>query len=290
MLTIGMRYMIMSALGFSFMALCVKLSFNAGIPVLEIVAARALVSLILSYVDVQRKGISLLGANQTLLLMRGLVGALALMCVYYAVATLPLAEAMVLQYTHPMFTAILALIFLNERIHSGTFWCVLLSLVGLVLVAKPSGFVGAPSDALPVLSVGLALLGAFGSAVAYVLVRKLSNLEDPSVIIFYFPLIALPLALIGLGSEWVMPQGLTWLWLILVGVFTQVGQVGLTKGMQTETAARATAFSYLQVLFSILLGWFVFAEMPDLVVLLGALLILIGALLNILIKPKQRLS
>ena len=290
MLTIGMRYMIMSALGFSFMALCVKLSFNAGIPVLEIVAARALVSLILSYIDVQRKGISLLGTNQTLLLMRGLVGALALMCVYYAVATLPLAEAMVLQYTHPMFTAILALIFLNERIHSGTFWCILLSLVGLVLVAKPSGFVGAPGDALPALSVGLALLGAFGSAVAYVLVRKLSNREDSSVIIFYFPLIALPLALLGLGSGWVMPQGLTWIWLILVGVFTQVGQVGLTKGMQTETAARATAFSYLQVLFSILLGWFVFAEMPDLFVLLGALLILIGALLNILIKPKQLVS
>jgi drug/metabolite transporter (DMT)-like permease len=287
MLSIGMRYMVISALGFSFMALCVKLSFNAGIPVLQIVAARALVSLVLSYLDVHRKGISIVGTHQKLLFMRGVVGAFALMCVYYAVATLPLAEAMVLQYMHPMFTALLALIFLKERIHSGIVWCVSLSLVGLLCVAKPLGFLGAEQAALPALSVGLALLGAFGSAVAYVLVRKLSNLEDSSVIIFYFPLIALPVSLLGLGGDLVMPTGLTWLWLLLVGVFTQVGQVGLTKGMQTETAARATAFSYLQVLFSVLLGWFVFSEMPDVFVLLGALLILVGALLNILIKPKS---
>ncbi|MFA0372566.1 EamA/RhaT family transporter, partial [Vibrio sp. 10N.222.54.F6] len=83
---------------------CVKYISNYGIPVFEIVAARALVSLIISYVDVKRKRISIWGNNKPLLFVRGTVGTAALMCVYYAVTTLPLAEATILQYVHPVFT------------------------------------------------------------------------------------------------------------------------------------------------------------------------------------------
>ena len=107
--------MLLSALGFALMAVCVKLVHARGIPVLEIVAARALVSLVLSYIDVRRKKISLFGTHYYLLLARGTVGAAALVAVYSAVTILPLAEATVLQYLHPMFVAILALLFLGER-------------------------------------------------------------------------------------------------------------------------------------------------------------------------------
>ena len=117
------------------------------------------------------------------------------------------------------------------------------------------------------------------------IVRKLSQTEDSSVIIFYFPLIALPFSVVLLGNDFVMPQGIQWPALILVGVFTQVGQIGLTKSMQTETAARATAFSYLQVIFSVLIGWFIFGELPILYTWLGGGLILAGALINMFWKP-----
>ena len=278
--SLGMRYMILSAFGFSLMAVCVKLASGQGMPVLEIVAARALVSLVLSYVDVRRKGISLLGHKKHLLVLRGMVGALALICVYYAITQMPLAEATVLQYLHPMFTAVLALIFLKERIQTSTMLSVVFSFIGLLLVARPEIFFGLSKSDLSWFAISAAVLGAFGSALAYVLVRKLNETEDASVIIFYFPMVALPISIGLLGSDFVMPTGWAWLTLLFVGIFTQIGQIGLTKAMRTETASKATAFSYLQVVFAVLLGWLIFGEIPDFWVVLGGGLILIGAIVN----------
>lgn len=286
--SIGLRYMLLSALGFALMAVCVKLVHARGIPVLEIVAARALVSLVLSYIDVRRKKISLFGTHYYLLLARGAVGAAALVSVYSAVTILPLAEATVLQYLHPMFVAILALLFLGERFNVQLVFVIGLSFVGVLFVVEPPWVFGGAASSLNSFGVTMALLGAFGSAIAYVLVRKLSALEDSSVIIFYFPMIALPMSIILLGDDAVWPgDAYTWLLLLLVGVFTQVGQVGLTKSMQTETAARATAFSYVQVLFALVFGVIVFNEWPSASALIGAALIISGALLNVFLKQKK---
>jgi drug/metabolite transporter (DMT)-like permease len=284
----GVRYMVLSAFGFSVMAVCVKLVSSRGIPVLEIVAVRALVSLLLSFLDVKRKRIPLLGHRKDLLIARGAVGTLALVCVYYALTVIPLAEATVLQYLHPMFTAVLALLFLKERIHVSTLFCIGFSFLGLLTIARPELiFGGASIVSLSYFAIGVAVLGSFGSAVAYVLVRKLSKTEDPSVIIFYFPLLALPLSLILLGDDYVMPRGEEWLMLLMVGVFTQVGQIGLTKAMQTESASKATAFSYFQVVFAAFFGWLVFSEVPAFWTWVGAGFILLGALINMSWKGLQ---
>lgn len=278
-LPVAARYMLLSALGFALMAACVKAVALKGIPVLEIVAARAAVSLLLSYADVRRKGISPWGHERGLLLARGAVGALALLCVYYAITVLPLAEATLLQYTHPLFTALLALWFLGERLRLPTLVCTLLSLLGLALMLAPELRAGALTR-LPLFGVLVALLGAFGSAVAYVLVRRLSRSEDSSVIIFYFPLIALPLSLLLLGREFVMPDGEALLLLLLVGVFTQVGQVGLTLAMRAEEAGKASAYAYAQVVFAAVLGWVWFEELPTFWTLVGGSLIVAGMLIN----------
>ena len=105
-------FMIISALGFSLMALCVKLASLRGFPVLELIAARALISLVLSYWDVKRLGISPWGNQKTLLWLRGIVGFLALIAVYKGLTLLPLAEATLIQYLNPVFTALLAFLFL----------------------------------------------------------------------------------------------------------------------------------------------------------------------------------
>ncbi|WP_233052682.1 DMT family transporter [Motilimonas cestriensis] len=279
-LPLSVRFMLLSALGFSLMSACVKLVSQYHIPVLEIVAARALVSVALSYGDVRRKKISIWGNNKGWLFARGGVGALALICVYYSITTLPLAEATLLQYLHPVFTAVLALIFLKEPILHSTKLCILFSLLGLGIIISP-GLGLDPAAGLPWFSIGVALLGAFGSAIAYVIVRKLSRLEDSSVIIFYFPLIALPLSLVLLGDDFVIPPPEALVLLLFVGIFTQVGQIGLTKAMQSESASKATAYSYIQVLFSMLLGWFLFSELPSIWSWIGGGFIMLGALINV---------
>lgn len=277
----AVRYMLLSALGFALMTACVKAVSGYGIPVLEIVAARSLVSLLLSYLDVKRKRLSVWGEDRPLLVARGVIGAIALVCVYYSVTTLPLAEATILQYTHPAFTAVLALLFLKERLQRSTILCIGLSFIGLLVMTQPDFSAGLVTG-LPGLSVMAALAGALGSSIAYVLVRKLSQTEDASVIIFYFPLIALPVSVVLLGDDFVMPNLEALLLLILVGIFTQVGQIGLTKAMAAEQAGKASVYAYVQVVFSAILGVVFFAEIPTLWTLLGGGLIISAALFNAL--------
>jgi len=271
--------MLLSAFGFAVMSACVKYVSLHGIPLFEIVAARALVSLIISYTDVKRKGLSPFGNNKPLLLLRGVLGTAALMCVYYAVTTLPLAEATVLQYMHPVFTAVLGFIVLKERLQGATLVSIVLCLGGLYLMVQPNLNTSFDS-ALPPFSVAIALLGALGSSVAYVIVRKLSRSEDSSVIILYFPMVALPVSVVLMWSEFVMPSlPLTFL-LVLVGVFTQIGQYGLTKAMQTQQAGEASAYAYVQIVFSTLIGIAIFQELPSMWTYLGGGLIVAGALFN----------
>lgn len=275
--------MLISALGFSLMAACVKEVSGLGIPVLEIVAVRSIVSAIISYADIKRKKIPLFGHNKPLLIARGTVGTFALVCVYYAVITLPLAEATVLQYLHPVFTAVLALFFLKEIIQRSTVLCIIISLLGLFVIIQPNLQIDNGVH-YPWFSIAAGVLGAFGSAVAYVIVKKLTKTDDSSVIIFYFPLVALPISTIMLGNDFVMPSLTALGILILVGIFTQVGQVGLTKALHCADANKATAYAYVQVLFSVFIGWAYFSEVPVLTTIIGGGLIMVGALINVLWK------
>jgi len=275
--------MLLSALGFALMSACVKEVSALGIPVLEIVAARAIVSGVISYADIKRKKISVWGHNKPLLIARGMVGAFALMFVYFAVTTLPLAEATVLQYLHPVFTAVLALFFLKEVIQRSTIACIAISLLGLFVIIQPNLQLDSGVQ-YPWVSIGAGVLGALGSAIAYIIIKKLTKTDDSSVIIFYFPMIAFPISMILLGGDFIMPSLAATGLLILVGIFTQIGQVGLTKALNSADASKATGYAYVQVLFSVLIGWVYFSEVPVMTTVIGGSLILFGALVNVLWK------
>jgi drug/metabolite transporter (DMT)-like permease len=205
---------------------------------------------------------------------------MALICVYYAVATLPLAEATILQYVHPVFTALLGVFFLKESIQRSTMICIAFSLVGLFAMVQANAE-GNSVEELPLFSVLIALCGAFCSSIAYVIVRKLSRSEDSSVIIFYFPVVALPISSVLMLSDFVLPSLFMTVMLVLVGIFTQFGQYGLTKAMQTQAAGKASAYSYVQIVFSALLGVWFFNEIPSVWTYLGGGLIVTGALINV---------
>jgi len=142
-----------------------------------------------------------------------------------------------------------------------------------VLIVRPSG------DALDPIGVAVSLVAVTCSSIAYVTVRKLSRTEHPLVIVFYFPLIATPLALPWMLTAFVWPRPIDWLLLAAVGAATQVGQVFLTMGLSLEMASRATTINYLQVAFAMLWQLAVFGELPTLWTLGGASLILGGTLL-----------
>jgi len=263
-------YMATSAFGFSVMAVLVKLAARE-LPTGEIVLARALVTLGLSFWLVRRAGLSPWGTRRAGLLFRGLLGFSGLAFYYLSLVRLPLAEATTLQNVIPVITALLAWRVLGERIGWSGAFALACGLGGVLLVARPSG----DGD---MIGVACALAGAVCSSLAYVTVRKLSRTEHPFVIVFYFPLVATPLAIPWALTNLVAPSATGWLLLVGIGVATQVGQVFLTKGLALERAGRATAIGYLQIVFAI--GWqlAVFADAPSIWTLAGASLIVAGTL------------
>ena len=272
----GVIYMGLAALFFSLMSVLVKLA-GARLPAEEIVLARVVVTLVMSYVLVRRAGLSAWGNDRKRLALRGLFGAIALACYYWTLTRLPLAEATTIHQITPLLTALLAAWLLRERIGGAGWIALALGFAGVLLVARPTAVFGGPG--LAALPVAVALAGACFSASAYVTVRGLARTEHPLVVVFYFPLIALPLTVPWAAPALVWPTPVEWLLLAGVGVVTQIAQVFLTMGLHAEKAGRATAVGYLQVALAMGWGLAIFGEEPPPIAIAGAALIVGGTLI-----------
>ena len=281
----GPRFVLISALGFALMSALVKEAGHLGIPLLQIIFVRAVISVALSLADIHRAGVHPLGHRRVLLLGRGLSGFLALTCVFYALLHLSMTQATILQYLHPVFTALLAFVFLAERPTAATMACIALSLLGLLCMTMPYWESGA-SETASLWPIMAGLGGALGSGIAYTLVRKLVASEHPSVIVLYFPLVCMPGTLLLGGTNFVWPTATGWWVLLGVGCFTQIGQLALTKAMQLDAASRVTSLSYVQIIFAAVLGLLVFGEIPTRATLAGGGLILAGAIVSVWMQPR----
>ncbi len=272
---LGLRYMVGAAFFFSVMSLFVKLA-GQGLPSMQIVLARYVVMLAATHVMLRRAGLSAAGTDRRALVGRSVSGFVALSLFYYAITELPLGDVTTLQYTSPMWTALIAAYFLRERSGRVVWLGMAASIGGTLLVAKPALLFGGAS--LPGVAVAAALVSAVLSGVAYVFVRKLRATDHPLVVIYWFSAIGLaltlPLALPILET----PTPAEWAYLLVVGAATQTAQVFLTRGLHLEAAGRATAVGYLQIVFAFGWGALVFGTRPDVWSLLGAAVIVGGVL------------
>ncbi len=282
----GYQALLASALAFSLMTVCIK-KLEGRLPVAEIVLSRSIISILITRLMLKTKGISPWGINKGLLFIRGLLGTSALFCIIEALNSLPLASATVLQYTYPTFTALAAWLFLGEGTGYQIWTAVLLGWIGITMVANPL-WISREVSQLPLNAVCIALTGALLTALAYVCVRKLSKSEHQLVIIYYFPLISIPVSLPLIWSSKVIPLGVDWLWLIGIGLLTQFGQIYLTKGLTILPAAKATSFNYSQVLFASILGFAIFSETLSKSAIIGSFFIFGATLVSISAKQKEK--
>lgn len=279
--------MAVGALFFSIMTLLVKVA-GERLPTGEIVLARAVVTLILSWLALARRGVSPWGSELRLLILRGVLGFIALFCFYFAVTRLPLADVTVIHYTNPVFTALVAALVLGETLGRKEVALSVASLGGVVLVARPAFLFGGQVSGLDPAGVLAAVAGAVFSAGAYTTVRRLGRTQDPMVIVFWFALVATVGAVPAAAPVWIMPRGWEWLVLLGVGVATQLGQVFLTWGLRLERAGRAMAVGYLQIVFAAVWGALFFAEIPDRWSVVGALVIVASTfLLSRIRRPEE---
>lgn len=268
----GIRYMVVGAFWFSIMSLLVKL-VGRRLPSMEIVFFRGLVQLGLTFAILHRARVQpILGHDRRRLVWRGVLGAAALACFMFSLTHLPLGEATLIQYTNPVFAILVASLVYRE--HAGRRELIALgaSLVGVLLVTRPGFLFGGAASTIPPGWALIALLGAAFSGSAYATIRQMPN-ERPEVVVFYLPLMSLPMALPFAGN-WVMPTWSEWATLAGIGATTQIAQTAMTRGLQSERTARATMAGYSQIVFAGLWGVLLFREHPSSWTIAGAVIIL----------------
>ena len=268
--------MILSAGSFCMMTVFVKLAGNS-LPTIQIVFVRGLFTLLVTGFFLLKAKINPLGNNKRLLTARGLAGTIALFLVYESIQRFPLSEATVIQYLYPLFTAIIAAALISESVDRNILIGLFAGFVGVYAIL---GFPALSNDQVDIESLLIAICGSILTALAYVLVRKTTSLnEHPLVVMFYFPLFTVPICLPFLFSVWEHPSLLDWVYLFFVGLFTQFGQLFLTYGYKELPATKAAPISYIQVFFATIIGIVFFDEQLTFNFLVGSIIVLFSIIL-----------
>lgn len=262
-------YALVSALSFAIMGVFVKLA--ADVAVLDKVLFRNLVSLFIALAIVLRNRRPFIGErrNQLALMARSLSGVGGVVCYFWAIDHLLLADAAMLARLSPFFVAVFAAIFLRERLTARVTTALALGFAGGLLVIKPA------FD----LSVLPALIGASAAVfagAAYVLLRFLRDREPPETIVLHFSLVSVVGLLPFVLPHFDRPTVIEWLWLLGIGISAAAGQLSLTASFRHGPAGPVALLGYATIVFSALFGWMLWTEVPDALSFIGGVLILAG--------------
>lgn len=259
--------MLGSTLMFGTMAVTIRFAAN-DLHVFEIGFFRTLFGLFFALPLLLRHGSSLLRTRHlSLYFMRCLVGILSMMCGFWAIVNLPLAEAVSISYATPLFVTIGAVLVLGEVVRVRRWTAVLVGFVGVLLIVRP----GAASFSVHTL---VALAAAALSGSVAISIKFLSRTEKPDAIVLYTSLFWVPMSLVPALFVWTWPQGITWLWVILAGFFGTAGHLLWTRALKLGDASLLTPITFVQVLVVGFYGWLLFDEVIDRWTMLGAGIIL----------------
>lgn len=264
----GIIYIVVAAFGFSVMSLFVKLA--GDLPAFQKAFFRNFIALIFITVMMLRENIGFAPKKENIpgLLGRSLCGTLGLLCNFYALGTLNLSDANMLNKLSPFFAIIFSIFLLREKPTAAQVLGVAVAFGGSLLIIKP-GF--ADAQLIPAIA---GVLGGLGAGAAYTFVRKLGKKgENSKRIVFYFSAFSCLFCLPFLIVQYKSMTFLQTLYLIFAGTFACVGQLGITKAYLCAPAKEISVYDYTQVIFAALLGFFVFGDLPDIWSVLGYILI-----------------
>ncbi|TYA71967.1 DMT family transporter [Seonamhaeicola marinus] len=276
----ALKFMLISTLSFACMNSIVK--HLTHISAFQIVFFRSIGTLAITSTYLLRHRIPFSGNNKKILILRGVVGVTSMTLFFMSTKYLPIGTAVSLRYMAPIFAAIFAIFFLKEKVMPLQ-WLFFIMAFGGVVILK--GF------DVNVSTYGLILI--FGSAIfsglVYVVLSKIGSSEHPVVVVNYFMAISVVLGGILSIGKWVNPVGVEWLMLLGLGLFGYFGQLFMTKAFQTAASTSQIApLKYLETIFTLLFGVFLFSEVYTILSLLGITLIITGLVLNAKYKEKHK--
>lgn len=268
-------HIVVASFLFAVMGACVKVA-SQDLPNREVVFFRNALGLLVLLPWVWRWGFHRLSTqNFSMHLTRSLVGLSAMYCFFYSIRHMRLADVTLLNYTTPLFLPVIAQVWLNEKIPAGLWIDLGIGFMGVAVLLGPGSDLVSPV-------VPVALLAAFLAAVAQTSIRRLTQTEPTTRVVFYFSVIATAVSFVPVAvGGYVAPPPQLWWALLLMGVSASAAQLFLTAAFAQAPVAQVGPFIYTSVLFAALFDWMILRQLPAGNSVLGAVLICSAGILAI---------
>ena len=246
-------FMVCSAAMFACMAVMIRLA-SSQLHAFEIAFFRNFFGFVFAVPLLVHHGLGILKTDKlSLYVGRCLIGIVSMLCGFYAIVHLPLAKAVTISYSTPLFVTILAVLFLGEMVRLRRWTAVFLGFIGVLVIMRP----GAETFDANTL---VALTAAVLSAIVAISIKVLSRTEKPDAIVLWTTMLWVPLSLVPALFVWTWPTGWTWAWIIGAGFFGTAGHMFWTRALKRGDASMLTPISFMQVPFVAVLAWWLFDE------------------------------
>jgi len=264
--------MAISAVMFALMAITLRLA-TAHVSAFEAGFFRSLFGFLFTLPLLFKPGLGLLRTRHfSLYLLRSVFGTLAMLGSFWALAHLPLATAVSISYSTPLFVTVGAVLLLGEVVRARRWSAVAIGFVGVLVIMRP----GAAANVLPhdYFDMLVALGAAAIAAGSYISIKFLARTEPADAVVIYMSLIMTPLSLIPALFFWTWPDAAGWGWVVLTGLLATLGQVCMTRAYQAGDVSALIPINYVQLPIVAVCAWFVFGQALDAGTALGAAIII----------------
>jgi drug/metabolite transporter (DMT)-like permease len=252
-LLVAVGFMVCSAAMFACMAVMIRLA-SSQLHAFEIAFFRNFFGFVFALPLLLHHGMGILKTDKLhLYIGRCLIGIVSMLCGFYAIVHLPLAKAVTISYSTPLFVTILAVLFLGEMVRLRRWTAVGLGFIGVLVIMRP----GADTFDANTL---VALTAAVLSAIVAISIKVLSRTEKPDAIVLWTTMLWVPLSLVPALFVWTWPTGWTWAWIIAAGFFGTAGHMAWTRALKRGDASMLTPISFMQVPIVAVLAWWLFDE------------------------------
>ncbi|GAB3726917.1 DMT family transporter [Luteimonas pelagia] len=260
--------MLGSTLLFALMALAIRLA-SAQLHTFEIAFFRNFFGLLAALpLLVRHGGIGFLRTDQLPRYgVRCLIGIASMFAAFWAIANLPLAQAISITYSSPLFVTIAAVILLQEQVRARRWTAVVVGFIGVLVIVRP-GMAGFTAGSL------VAVMAALLSGLVAIQIKQLSRTEPADRIVIWTTALWVPMSLLPALAVWEWPTGLMWLWVVAAGALGTGGHMLWTRALKLGEVSALTPISFMQLPVVALLGWLLFGETLDRWTVVGAGIIL----------------
>ena len=259
--------MLGSTLSFGFMALAIRYA-TAYVPTQEVAFFRNAFGLVALLPMLLRPGRAPLKTQQLpRYFLRSAIGLGSMLCAFWALGHLPMAQAVSLSYSTPLFVTIAAVLWLGETVRVRRWAAVIIGFIGVLVIVRPgTGSFSAGS----LMAVAAAVL----SSVVAIQIKQLTRVDSADTVVFYTYVFWVPLSLVPALFVWQWPTGIAWVWLALTGVMGTLGQLLWTRALRLGEVSALTPISFMQLPLVSVMAWLLFGEALDRWTVIGALIIL----------------